>query len=135
MLQAGKTIRCKGVCLRWWAVRGQCGRSRVSKGRGRAGSDGEKGERRAADRGAPCRQLQGLDFILSNMGSTASDRGAKERHGLTGFTRTALAPALPADSSGARVEAGTLLGGSGRDPGETQRQITWVLGNGQTAGV
>ena len=69
------------------------------------------------------------------MRSPASDRGAKERHDLTAFTRTALAPARPADSSGARVEAGALLGGSGRDPGGTQRQIMWVLGNGQTAGV
>ena len=54
---------------------------------------------------------------------------------MTGFARSVLATVLPADSSGARAEAGTLLGGSGRDPGETQRQIMWVLGNGQTAAV
>lgn len=40
-----------------------------------------------------------------------------------------------AASSGARAEAGTLVGGSGRDPDETQRQIMWMLGSGQTAAV
>lgn len=62
------------VCLYSWAVRRSVRMEQMSKGRERAGSD-EKGKRRV---GRPWRSLQttckDLGFILSNMGSTASDR-------------------------------------------------------------
>ena len=52
------------VCLCLWAVRRSAWMEQMSKGRKTAGSDGETGGQTMED----------LGFILSNMGSIASDR-------------------------------------------------------------
>lgn len=59
---------------------------------------------------------------------------AEEWHDLTDFKRTALTTVLTTDYSGAKVEAGTQLGGYCSDPGE-KWQIMWVMRNSQTADV
>lgn len=59
------------VCLCLWAVRRSAWMEQMSKGRKTAGSDGEKGGQTME---VPADNCKDLGFILSNMGSIASDR-------------------------------------------------------------